>query len=137
MGPLQSSVWAFLVGLVAAAHCKFPDGLARDSANLGERSRKCSSVWDLVESRDYDWSDCTGGCNGCFFFFRLKAPRLHWLDVGMAVWVLIPSLTGMMNPSPMMDDILQSVYLGLVWGGPYVLGVLSTAHLKISMSAYG
>ncbi len=49
---------------------------------------------------------------------------LHWslCDVAFGLWIATPVLCGVFNPSPFLADVRQSLYLGVVWGGPYWLG---------------
>lgn len=50
--------------------------------------------------------------------------RWNWLDALLGVWIATPLLAGLFNPSGLASDTFQSLYLAVVWGGPYLAGRL-------------
>jgi hypothetical protein len=59
----------------------------------------------------------------------LRGPlRAGWMDYAIPLWVATPVLVGFFNPSPFLDDVYQSAYLGMVWAGPYLAGRILTKN---------
>lgn len=48
----------------------------------------------------------------------------------IVVWIACPLLSGLFNPSSLLVDAAQSLYLLLVWGGPYVMGCVVLGNIK-------
>ncbi|MFN7842206.1 MAG: hypothetical protein ACK5N9_10840 [Pirellula sp.] len=57
-------------------------------------------------------------------------------DAVLATWISAPTVTGFFNPSPIAEDLWQSLYIAIAWGGPYLAGrvlVSSTDDLRRSL----
>ena len=54
--------------------------------------------------------------------------RMQGFDYACLLWIATPVLVGIFNPSPFLEDAYQTVYLGVVWAGPYLAGRVLTKN---------
>ena len=60
---------------------------------------------------------------------RLVAVRPHWIDLLIAIWVMIPVASALANGLGLYDGVAGVVRQILVWGVPYFIGRAYFSHL--------
>lgn len=61
---------------------------------------------------------------------RLMRFRLHWMDLPMAVWCLVPFASSVSNGLGPYDGISRAVGTAITWGIPYFIGRLYFSDLE-------